>query len=133
MKPDSVLLNGARGPVVDLDALAASLGAGHLAGAGLDVFPDEPFAADHPIKECEQVVMTPHAADQTPERFYPFQGGGCFGCHAVSRNGRKMQEHQPRAHKALEPTIAYVMTHILRGEDHVWTPDTIAKLQRAVN
>lgn len=30
------------------------------------------------------------AADQTPERFYPFQGGGCFGCHAVSRNGRKM-------------------------------------------
>jgi D-3-phosphoglycerate dehydrogenase len=67
MKPDSVLLNGARGPVVDLDALAASLAAGHLAGAGLDVFPDEPFVADHPIKECEQVVMTPHAADQTPE------------------------------------------------------------------
>ncbi|MFC1525299.1 2-hydroxyacid dehydrogenase [Candidatus Latescibacterota bacterium] len=67
MKPDGVLLNGARGPVVDLDALAASLSSGHLAGVGLDVFPDEPFVADHPIKNCEQVVMTPHAADQTPE------------------------------------------------------------------
>ena len=67
MKPDAVLLNGARGPVVDLDALAAALDAGQLAGAGLDVFPDEPFTDDHPIKHCEQVVLTPHAADQSPE------------------------------------------------------------------
>lgn len=67
MRQGSVLLNGARGAVVDLDALAAALDSGHLAGAGLDVFPDEPFVADHPIKRCEQVVMTPHAADQTPE------------------------------------------------------------------
>ena len=67
MKPDAVLLNGARGPVVDLDALAAALDAGKLAGAGLDVFPDEPFTDDHPIKHCEQVVLTPHAADQSPE------------------------------------------------------------------
>ena len=75
MKPGAVLLNGARGPVVDLDALAAALDAGHLAGAGLDVFPDEPFAADHPIKKCEQVVFTPHAADQTPEGVDLLNGG----------------------------------------------------------
>ena len=67
MKPEAVLLNGARGEVVDLEALAAALDAGDLAGAGLDVFPDEPFLEDHPIKRCEQVVMTPHMADQTPE------------------------------------------------------------------
>ena len=67
MKPEAVLLNGARGEVVDLEALAAALDAGQLAGAGLDVFPDEPFLEDHPIKRCEQVVMTPHMADQTPE------------------------------------------------------------------
>ena len=67
MKPDAILLNGARGDVLDIDALAAVLQSGHLAGAGLDVFAEEPFASDHPIKSCEQVVMTPHAADQTPE------------------------------------------------------------------
>jgi phosphoglycerate dehydrogenase-like enzyme len=67
MKPDAILLNGARGDVLDIDALAASLDSGHLAGAGLDVFAEEPFASDHPIKACEQVVFTPHAADQTLE------------------------------------------------------------------
>ncbi len=75
MKPDAVLLNGARGPVVDLDALAEALDGGRLGGAGLDVFPDEPFLADHPIKHCEQVVLTPHAADQTPEGVDLLNGG----------------------------------------------------------
>jgi len=75
MRPGSVLLNGARGPVVDLDALAAALDSGHLGGAGLDVFPDEPFVADHPVKRCEQVVMTPHAADQTAEGVELLNGG----------------------------------------------------------
>ena len=67
MKADAILLNGARGDVLDLDALAAVLQAGHLCGAGLDVFSEEPFVSDHPIKACEQVVMTPHLADQTLE------------------------------------------------------------------
>lgn len=75
MKPEAVLLNGARGAVVDLDALASALDAGQLAGAGLDVFPDEPFVADHAIKRCEQVVLTPHAADQTPEGVDLLNGG----------------------------------------------------------
>ena len=75
MKPEAVLLNGARGPVVDLDALAVALEGGHLGGAGLDVFADEPFEADHPIKHCEQAVLTPHAADQTPEGVDLLNGG----------------------------------------------------------
>ena len=67
MKAGALLLNGARGDVVDLDALAESLDSGHLGGAALDVFPQEPFEDDHPIKACERLVLTPHAADQTPE------------------------------------------------------------------
>ena len=67
MKEDALLLNGARGDVLDIDALRASLLGGHIGGAGLDVFPQEPLPADHPILECDQVVLTPHAADQTLE------------------------------------------------------------------
>ena len=67
MKPDAILLNGARGDVLDLDALAEVLQGGHLGGAALDVFSEEPFVTEHPIKTCGQVVLTPHLADQTPE------------------------------------------------------------------
>ena len=67
MKEGALLLNGARGDVLDIDALRASLLGGHIGGAGLDVFPEEPLPADHPILECDQVVLTPHAADQTLE------------------------------------------------------------------
>ena len=67
MKQGALLLNGARGDVVDLEGLTAALRDGHLGGAALDVFPDEPFVRSHPILECENVVFTPHAADQTPE------------------------------------------------------------------
>ena len=67
MKEGALLLNGARGEIVDLDALAEALRGGRLGGAALDVFPVEPFVDDHPILSCEQVVLTPHAADMTPE------------------------------------------------------------------
>ena len=67
MKEGALLLNGARGDVLDIEALHASLVAGHLGGAGLDVFAEEPLPGDHPILACEQVVLTPHAADQTLE------------------------------------------------------------------
>lgn len=67
MKPGAILVNTARGPVVDTDALVAALHGGRLGGAGLDVFDTEPLPAGHPILACEQVVLTPHNADQTPE------------------------------------------------------------------
>ena len=66
MKPSAILLNGARGPVVDHAALVQTLNAGRLFGAGLDVFPREPLPPDDPILGCERVVLTPHAADQSP-------------------------------------------------------------------
>jgi len=67
MKPGAILLNGARGAVVDTPALVGALNSGHLGGAGIDVFEKEPVSPDHPLLSCEQVVLTPHCADMTPE------------------------------------------------------------------
>ena len=67
MKPGAIFVNGGRGELVNTGALVGALNSGHLAGAGLDVFDQEPLPPDHPILSCEQVVLTPHIADQTPE------------------------------------------------------------------
>ena len=67
MKSGVLLVNGGRGPLVERDALVRALHSGHVAGAALDVYDVEPLPADDPILSCEQVVLTPHMADQTPE------------------------------------------------------------------
>ena len=67
MKPGSILINVGRGALVDEEALAAALASGRLGGAGIDVFQVEPLPPGHPLRACEQVVLTPHCADMTPE------------------------------------------------------------------
>ena len=67
MRPGTLFLNGARGAVVDTTALVAALNSGHLGGAAVDVFEQEPPPADLALLKCEQVVLTPHCADMTPE------------------------------------------------------------------
>jgi len=67
MKPGAVLINTARGGLVDEAALVAALRSGHLRGAGLDVFAVEPAGADNPLFALPQVVLAPHVSWLTPE------------------------------------------------------------------
>jgi D-3-phosphoglycerate dehydrogenase / 2-oxoglutarate reductase len=67
MKSGAILVNTARGPIVDTVALAAALREGQLAGAGLDVFEEAPLPANHPLRTCETAVLTPHSAAYTEE------------------------------------------------------------------
>ncbi len=62
MKPDAVVVNTARGAIIDTVALADALTAGKLWGAGIDVFENEPVERDHPLLSAPHTVLTPHAA-----------------------------------------------------------------------
>ncbi|WP_293731569.1 phosphoglycerate dehydrogenase [uncultured Actinobacillus sp.] len=71
LKQDSILVNAARGTVVDIDALAAALDAGKIRGAAVDVFPVEPASADEvfesPLRKFDNVLLTPHIGGSTVE------------------------------------------------------------------
>lgn len=62
MKPTAYIINAARGPVIDEEAMIAALNAGEIAGAGLDVFEQEPPAIDNPLFAMENTIVSPHNA-----------------------------------------------------------------------
>jgi phosphoglycerate dehydrogenase-like enzyme len=72
MKPSAVLVNTSRGPLVDEPALVAALHDGTIAGAGLDVYDEEPLPLDHPLRSAPNVVLTPHLGYVTEQTFQVF-------------------------------------------------------------
>lgn len=90
MQPSAVLVNVARGPIVDEEALVEALKAGRIAGAALDVYHQEPPPADHPLLGLESAVLTPHIAGVTweaMERMYTT---------AADEAGRILRGEEPR-------------------------------------
>lgn len=67
LRPGVLLVNTARGALIDEPALIAALESGHIAHAGLDVFTTEPLPADHPFTRLENVTLSAHSAFRTPE------------------------------------------------------------------
>src|SRR5437867_9404298 len=74
MKPTAYLVNTSRGPIVDEGALVAAVRGGRIAGAGLDVYADEPLPLDHPLRDLPNTVITPHLGYVTEEGYRIFYG-----------------------------------------------------------
>ncbi len=89
MKKSAILINTARGRIVDEAALAEALAAGRIAGAGLDVFAAEPLPAGHALLALPNLVLTPHCAGITPEALEA-------GLHMAVENVWAFLEEQPR-------------------------------------
>jgi len=62
MRPNAILINTARGALIDDSALAEALHGGKILAAGLDVFTSEPLPSDSPLRDCPNLILTPHMA-----------------------------------------------------------------------
>ena len=85
MKPTAVLINTARGAIIDQEALIRALQARIIAGAGLDVFEKEPIETDSPLLRMENVILTSHSVGWTEELFRDMGRIDCEGAVAVSQ------------------------------------------------
>ena len=77
MKTGAILINTSRGAIIDENALVASLTNGTLAGAGLDVYSQEPLAIDSPLRKLDNIILTPHIGWTVEEVFEEFAQIAC--------------------------------------------------------
>src|SRR2546422_2840771 len=80
MKPTAYLINVARGPIVDQEALVEALRSRRIQGAGLDVFEEEPVNPRDPLLELDNVILAPHAICWTDECFH---SNGVSACRSI--------------------------------------------------
>ena len=85
MKPTAVLINTARGAIIDQEALIRALQARIIAGAALDVFEKEPLETDSPLLQMENVILTSHSVGWTEELFRDMGRIDCEGAVAISQ------------------------------------------------
>ena len=85
MKPDAVLINTARGPIVNEAALIDALQSGKIAGAALDVYEQEPLSANSPLTAMDNVILTSHSIAWTEELFRDMGRIDCLGALAIYR------------------------------------------------
>jgi D-3-phosphoglycerate dehydrogenase len=83
MKPGVILVNTARGALVDEAAMIAALKSGHIRHAGLDVFNIEPLPADHPLTKLPNVTLSAHSAFRTPEASENLIGAAWDHCRRI--------------------------------------------------
>ncbi|TDH38376.1 hydroxyacid dehydrogenase [Pseudohoeflea suaedae] len=95
MKPDAILVNVARGPVVEEQGLAEALAAGRIAGAALDVFDTQPLPQDHPFMALPNVILTPHMAGITAESMLRMGQGVVHETRAILSGGKPVNFCNP--------------------------------------
>ena len=88
MKPGVILVNTARGALVDEDAMIDALKSGHIRHAGLDVFNIEPLPADHPLTKMPNVTLSAHSAFRTPEASENLIAAAWEHCRRIAKETR---------------------------------------------
>jgi D-3-phosphoglycerate dehydrogenase len=85
MKPGVILVNTARGAIVDEEAMIEALNSGQIRHAGLDVFNTEPLPASHPLTKLENVTLSAHSAFRTPEASENLIGAAWVHCRRIAK------------------------------------------------
>jgi phosphoglycerate dehydrogenase-like enzyme len=109
MKPDAVLINTARGPIVNEAALIEALQRGQIAGAALDVFEKEPLSADSSLALMDNVILTSHSIAWTEELFRDMGRIDCEGALAIYRG--EAPKHVVNPHVLENPRFIEKLAH----------------------
>jgi phosphoglycerate dehydrogenase-like enzyme len=100
MKPDAVIINTARGPIIDEPALIHALRTGQIRGAALDVFEKEPLGADSPLTAMDNVILSSHSIAWTEELFRDMGRIDCEGALAIYRGEAPQHVVNPKVLKS---------------------------------